>query len=241
MSVQYLRLEIMRTLRNPRTVVFTVVMPSLLFLVFSRVGGGQLGGISSSAYVMVSMAAYGSIGAALFAAANIALERRIGWNRQLRLTPLPATAYVLAKAVVAWLVTLVALLLVYVVGFASGVRMPWASWLAVIGATWLAVVPFVVLGVGIGYVGNVDLVQPVSMVVLFGMAIIGGLWVPVEAMPAVMHVVAQLTPSYWLGLVGRAAIGAPGFGVTGVLVLAGWTALFAVFAARRYQADTARA
>lgn len=241
MNVHYLRLELMRLLRNPRTVIFTIVMPSVLYLVFSNTNSGRLGGISTAAYIMVSMAAYGSIGAAMFSAAGIATERRIGWNRQLRLTPLPPSAYVLAKGIAAWCVTLVGLVLVYVVGFASGVRMPWTHWLGTLGATWVAVLPFVLLGIGIGYVGNVDLVQPVTMLFFFGMSIVGGLWVPVEAMPDVMGQIAQLVPSYWLGAAGRAVIGGQDFGWKGVVVLLVWTLAIGGFAASRYRADTAKA
>lgn len=241
MSISYLRMEIMRVLRNPRTAIFTVAMPAVLFLVFGHLNNGMLANISAKAYVMVSMAAYGSIGAALFSAANIALERKIGWNRQLRLTPLPPLAYVLAKGIVAWLVTLVSLVCVYAVGVVSGVRMPWPQLLEAVGATWLAVIPFVLLGVGIGYVGNVDMVQPATMFTFFGMSILGGLWVPVEVMPHILQTIAEIVPSYWLGLAGRAALGAPGFGWKGVLVLLVWAALFAAFASRRYRADTARA
>lgn len=241
MNAQYIRLEIMRVLRNPRTAIFTIAMPAVLFLVFSHTGGGKLGGVEASAYIMVSMASYGAIGASVFSAANIALERKVGWNRQLRLTGLPSSAYVLAKGIAAWLVTLVSLLVVYGVGFASGVRMPWEHWLLAIVATWLAVIPFVLLGVGIGYVGNVDLVQPVTMVTFFGMSILGGLWIPVEVMPHLMAQIAHIVPSFWLAMAGRAAVGAPGFGWTGVGVLALWGLAFAAFAAWRFRADTSRA
>lgn len=240
MNAHYIRLEIMRVLRNPRTAIFTIAMPAVLFLVFSRTGGGRLGGIDASAYVLVGMASYGAIGASVFSAANIAMERKLGWNRQLRLTGLPSTAYVVAKGIVAWLVTLVSLVVVYAVGFASGVRMPWENWIFAVGASWLAVIPFVLLGVGIGYVGNVDLVQPVTMITFFGMSILGGLWIPVEVMPHLMAQIAHFVPSYWLGMAGRAGVGAPGFGWTGVAVIAVWALLFAAFAAWRFRADTTR-
>ncbi|MGH3094783.1 MAG: ABC transporter permease, partial [Streptosporangiales bacterium] len=235
MNANYIRLEMLRILRNPQTLIFTVVMPSVLFLVFSQTSSGKLASISASAYIMVSMAAYGSIGAAMFSAARIAMERKLGWNRQLRLTPLPPRAYVLAKGLVAWLVTLLSLLMVYVVGFATGVRMPWPDWLQVLGGTWLATIPFVLLGIGIGYLGKVDLVQPVTMFIFFGMSILGGLWIPVEVMGGVVQQIAELLPSYWLGLAGRAAIGAPGFGLDGVAVLVAWAAVFGAFAAWRYR------
>lgn len=216
-------------------------MPAVLFLFLSRVvGEGGSRGISYSAYLMVNMAAYGAIGSALFSAANIALERRLGWNRQLRLTPLRPYAYVLAKGVVSWLVTAASLLLVYVIGFAAGVRMPLLAWPAAFGATVLAILPLVVLGVGVGLLGRVEVVQPVLTVLFLGLALIGGLWFPIEVMPDVLAEIAKLTPSYWLGAAARSGIGLDDFSPKGVLVLGAWVLLFGAFAAWRYRVDTAR-
>jgi ABC-2 type transport system permease protein len=41
---------------------------------------------------MVGLAAFGTMGAVLSSGARIAAERSTGWNRQLRLTPLPVSA-----------------------------------------------------------------------------------------------------------------------------------------------------
>lgn len=241
MNPTFIRLETLRVLRNPRTLVITVAMPAGLFLVLSRaVGGGGSSGVPFAAYVMVNMAAYGAIGSALFSAANIALERKIGWNRQLRITPLPPYGYVLGKGVVSWLVTIASLVLVYVVGFASGVELPVTSWLAAFGATSLAVVPIIVLGVGVGLIGRVDAVQPIMTGLFLALALIGGLWVPVEVMPEPAATIAKLTPSYWLGAAGRTGLGLDDFTLKGVAVLAAWSALFGAFAVGRYRAGNAR-
>src|SRR4051794_9656342 len=93
----YLRLEMRRLLRNRRTVIFTLVMPAAFFLAF---GGGsdyqhQSAGVGNvTAYVMVSMAAYGAMLACTSGGASVSVERAVGWSRQLRLTPLRPLAYV---------------------------------------------------------------------------------------------------------------------------------------------------
>ena len=85
-----LGIELKRMLRNRRTIIFTLVFPAALFLIFGsapgrqndRAGAGQRRGVHH-----VSMALYG---AALIAAtsggAMVAIERALGWSRQLRLT-----------------------------------------------------------------------------------------------------------------------------------------------------------
>lgn len=241
MNATYLRLEILRVLRQPQTAVFTIGLPVVLFLVFSSLFSGGLGGIGSDAYTMQSMAAYGSLGACLFSASAIALERRMGWNRQLRLTPLPPVMYVLVKGLTAWLVAVPALLLVYVAGAARGVAMPVWQWTALFGVTWAALLPFVLLGIALGFMGTSESIQAITAFLMIGLALLGGLWFPVEIMPELMAHIARALPSYWLGMAGRAVMGAPGFGWIGVGALVGWTAALGMFAAIRYHSDTKRA
>ena len=96
-----LGLELRRTLRNRRTVVFTLLLPTGLFLAFSgsSSGGDQTVGAGNvAAYVMVSMALYGAALTTASAGSSVALERSLGWSRQLRLTPLSPVAYVAVKA-----------------------------------------------------------------------------------------------------------------------------------------------
>lgn len=242
MSATYLRLEILRVLRVPQLLLFTVVLPLVLFLVFAGLfGDARFSGVSSTAYTMQGMAAYGSLGGALFSTASIALERRIGWNRQLRLTPLPPSHYVLVKGLTAWLVTLPGLVLVYSAGALVGVSLPWWRWLALAGATWAALLPFVVLGIALGFTGSNESVQAVSTFVLLALSLLGGIWFPIEILPDWAQTVARVLPSYWLNAVGRSVIGGPGTGWTGVTVLASWTAALGLFAAARYRCDARRA
>jgi ABC-2 type transport system permease protein len=241
MIATYLRLELLRVLRVPQLLVFTVVLPVALFLVLSGLFAGQMGGVTATAYMMQSMAAYGSLGAAMYPTSGIALERRIGWNRLLRLTPLPPAGYVLVKGLTAWLVTLPGLGLVYAASAARGVTMPVWQWAALVGATWAALLPFVLLGIGLGFLGTSESIQVVTTFLILTLALLGGMWFPVEILPGPVQSVAHALPSYWLNAIGRAVMGAFDFGWTGLAVLAGWTAAAAAFAAGRYRADVTRA
>ena len=100
MNRHYLRGEVRRTFRNPRYLVFSLGMPLVLFLLFSSGGSNdRIGGLSVSAYIMVSMATFGAMSGVFSTAGKIALERSTGWNRQLRLTALTGRQYVLSKAI----------------------------------------------------------------------------------------------------------------------------------------------
>ena len=69
----------------------------MLYLIVAKTGKTEAG-VAFTAYYMVAMATFGAFSGALNGnAIRISQERKDGWIRQLRLTPLPANAYVVAK------------------------------------------------------------------------------------------------------------------------------------------------
>ena len=149
MSLTYLSIELKRSYRNARYMLFTLGIPLVLFLVIGNAWNTNIGGVSGQTWYMVNMGMFGSMGAVLGVGARIAVERDAGWNRQLRLTPLPALAYVVGKVVTGMLLALPALLLVDLAGALSGnVHLTALQWTEVVGLGWISVLPLAVVGVG---------------------------------------------------------------------------------------------
>jgi ABC-2 type transport system permease protein len=237
----YLRTEVLRTLRAPRYAVIVVVLPLVMFLLFSSLyGTDSQDGISGSAWLMVSMSVFGAMGAAVSVGGRIAGERSVGWTRQLRLTPLPRWAYVAVKAACSVLVAVPALALVYAAGALRGVRMPAAQWAEAAGWTLLALAPFVALGIWLGHLLTVEVLGPLSGLLFTGLSLLGGVWVPVDQLPSGVAHVAKALPSYWLVQSGRAPLSGTWVGWGGVAALAAWTLAFGVLAARAFARDTAQ-
>jgi ABC-2 type transport system permease protein len=238
-AVHYTVFSALLTLKNVGFLIFSIAMPVILYLVFSQIfGGSDTGsGTSYAAMIMVSMAAYGSLGAAMSGGAQLALERRSGWFRQLTLTVLPPRSFLWAKAAVIMLIVLPALLLVYAAGMVFGdVRASAGVWLSSIGLMWLALIPLTVLGVVVGLWVKAETVQGLTTLLLLLLAMLGGLWFPAELMPSVLQHVASALPSYWLAELGRYPfLPQATFPWTGVWVLAAWTAGLTVLGALGYR------
>ncbi len=241
--VAYLRMEIRRTLRNRRYLVFTIAFPVLIYVLYTAVlpqagGAGTLDGLAWPAYFLVSMAAYGAIGAAMSQAAPIAAERRGGWARQLRVTPLPGPAYVAAKVISAVVLTVPALVLVSVAGVAvNHVDLPAVSWFVLVATLAMAAVPFAALGLLLGYLLDVESAQGGMVLVYFSLAILGGLFAPLDAFPPALATIGRVLPSSHLASLGRAALSGRAPDVVDVIVLASWTVALAAAAAWRYARD----
>jgi ABC-2 type transport system permease protein len=241
MSFGYLILELRRALRSARFMIFTIAFPVLMFLLYTGLYGGD--GKSITGVLMVNMTAFGALSGALFAGGRVALERSVGWQRQLRLTPLSGPAYLTAKGVTGMMLAIPAVVLVPLVGaLFEGVSLDATGWLRVVLGTWLAVIPFALIGLLVGQIGTPDSMQPIMTVVMLVMSMLGGIFIPIDTMPGWMLNIAHVLPSYWLGQVARGAVTtdmSTSLG-TAVLVLAAWSVVLAVAVMRRYRRDSAR-
>lgn len=234
----YLRLELLRAFRNPVGLVMLSVFPVLLYLLWTKVlalaAPGR--GVDPAAYTMVSMATYGAMGGALFVGGAIALERGNGWLRQLAVTPLPAHGYVTAKLVSGAAGVLPSIVAVLAAGYLlNGVRLPPGTWAALVALIWVGVLPFAALGVAFGYTLKGQVASVAMIAVYFGLSVLGGLWLPVTAMPAALRTLAEYSPAYQAGSLGWGALEGRLPGCVPLTVLAVWTLLFASLALWRYR------
>ncbi|WP_432559314.1 ABC transporter permease [Granulicoccus sp. GXG6511] len=203
---------------------FLIAMPVTMYLFFSAIYGDQYteGGVTVAAVMMVTMATYGGLGAAMSAGASIQSERSSGWFRQLMLTPLTPAEFVLAKVLTALAAVLPALTAVGIAGIVRGVRLPLATWAGVLGLLMLALLPMVILGLVIGLWFKQQTASAVTTLTMLALSMVGGLWFPLDMMPSVMQTIGKLLPSYWAGQIGVWPIVGGGFPWQGVLVLGCW-------------------
>jgi ABC-2 type transporter. len=246
MSIAYISLESWRQLKNLRTFVFTFAIPLVMLLIFGSAYGsaGAVDRVTGLPWIVVTtvqMAGYGGMMAALSQAFNIVTERSLGWNRQLRITPLSGAGYLISKIVAALTiaaVVIVALIVISVLTFHAQLSL--VGWVMAALGLWAGVIPFALIAVLIGQYAKPTFAQPLFMVVFFGMAIVGGLWVPLQIMPDWVSTVAQAVPSYWLNRLGQMGAHLSGSILEPALVLFGWTVVLAAFIVWRYRRDAAR-
>lgn len=239
----YLRMEILRALRNPWTVGFAVLMPTAMYLLFGaspEYGAVETGRGTIAGIVMANMGLLGAITAAVNVAGSVADERGVGWNRQLRLTPLSSAVYVLAKVLAALTVALIVVAVVFVVGLATGARIDQPYLVGAFVFAWAAgSIMFCAFGLAVGYLFRGDAVLGVVGPLLSVFAFLGGLFIPLDGMGSI-RLVAPYTPMYGLrSLLESITTGEP-VEVIAVVGAGLWTMLFAAVAAWRYRTVAGR-
>jgi ABC-2 type transport system permease protein len=243
MNATYLRYEIIRTLRNRQGFIFSLIFPVVMF--FFIAGGNRSlkningTGIPAVTYYMVGMLAFGAVGAVLAGGARIAVDRSVGWNRQLRLSPLSPRVYLAAKIVIGYLTAAMTITLLYLAGISMGVQMPIAHWVEMTALVLVGLIPFAALGIWIGHSFSVDSMGPLMGGAMSLFALLGGSWFPLG--DSWIATLGSYLPSYWVVQAGHVGAGGQAWPLKGWLVIAAWTAAATYFAARAYRADTARA
>jgi ABC-2 type transport system permease protein len=241
-SLTVLGIEIRRMLRNRRTLVFAMVLPAALYFVIT--GSDEdwakpVGSGNQAAYILISMALYGAALTAASSGSMVALERALGWSRQLRLTPLHPVVYILTKALVALTMGALAVAVVNVCGLLQGrAEMPLGVWVGSAVLTVFCTLTFAALGVFVGYVVPGANAMQILGPGLALLSFLGGVFWPLDEGSALWHV-ATFTPMYGVAEVARSPLTheLPWYAVVNAVA---WLAIFVAGAAWRMSKDTAR-
>lgn len=203
MNATYLRIDLVRQLRDVMNVAFAIGLPVVMYIVFGSTfasGDDSVGHGNARFYVLCAMAAYGASVATTAITGTAAIEQMQGWGRQLALTPLPPRAFVATKVVVAMVVAFGSVAAVFVVGLVTGAKVePGMRWVATFLIAWLGSALFALYGLVVAQLFRSESAIGVGSAALVLFGFFGNLFVPLSG--AVL-VVARWTPMYgYAGLV----------------------------------------
>ncbi|QIY95581.1 ABC transporter permease [Streptomyces sp. S1D4-11] len=232
--LDYLRLEVRRTLRDAGFVIGGIAMPVMMYLLFTNLGDASDGGWKTGS--MIGMAAYGAVGSALNTGGGVAEDKGIGWLRQLRVTPMTPREVVLGRTLTGSVTVLPAIAAVLAAGgLVNGVRLEVWQWAAVAVLLWLGSIPFTLLGLGNGYRLTAQTTGVANMVCNLGLSVVGGLWFPLTLFPGWLQFLSGFTPTNRIAQLGTSVAdgNAPALGA--VVVLTAWLLAFGSYAVVSYR------
>ncbi len=222
--------ELKLFVREPVTLVFTLILPLLILLVMGEVFGGYADpegmyrGVSAMdyytpVYIGVVLAAIGTIAIPV----HIANYRERGILRRLQTSSLSMKSFFSAQLLVGMIMTVVCvILLVIAAALIYDIRAPQSlGWLVL--ASLLAMFCFTALGLFLGFMlPSARAAQGVGVPLFFVMFMISGAGPPRGAMTSIMQDVGQALPLWHVtSLVQDAWLGF-GWNMTAALVVAGF-------------------
>jgi ABC-2 type transport system permease protein len=234
--------------RNPRALVFGVIFPVILLVMFSsifanggdettRVNGEEIG---ADAYFTAGMIAY----AIMFAAfSNVAIaltaQRESGLLKRFRGTPVPAWTFIAAqvlRSIVQVAVVTAALLAVGIIAY--GVDLSSNGVLELVVFVVLGTAALCALGVAITAItttpDSASTIAPFTTVML---AFVSGVFIPIDQLPDSLVEIGRVFPLAHLAEGLQAAFGTGDAHLSGknVAVLGLWGVAGIIVAARRFQ------
>lgn len=235
---------------DPSTVVFLVLMPLLMVALMRQLFAAVLvtegyAGANGSEFAVPGLA----VGFAAFgvAYAGFTFFRDHGWGTwdRLRAAPIGSTELIAGKLVPTVAVTFLQLGLLFILGGPLFDFRVAGSWTAI----WLTIVVLALslsaFGMAVTAVARtMQQLNAIGSVGGFGMAMLGGAWVPVAAMPGWAQAIAPFLPTYWAMEAFNAVI-LDGGGVRDVVVpllaMAGFGLLFTGLAAAKFRFEDTKA
>jgi ABC-2 type transport system permease protein len=195
--------ELKEFFRQRESVVFTLMFPVILLLVFGAVLDYDLGsGVSFTQYFMAGVIAAGILGASLQnMAINIATERSAGTLKSLAGTPMPKAAYFVGKVVQVSAVTVaIIVILLAIGGLFYGVDLPSGSdWITFVWVAGLGSAACTLLGIAVSSLARNGrsasaTVTPIALVLQF----ISGVFFLFSQVPTWLQTIAALFPLKWM-------------------------------------------
>ncbi len=200
--VMQCKMEIIRILRNPYFVFWSLFMPIVFYVIFTKVFNTSIQGKQEwQAHYLMSMTTFSVMGSAIMILGiRLVEERTKGWSLFMRITPLSNLAYFTAKMVGQTMIHICSISIIFISGaLINGVTLTASEW--IMSGLWILFgsLPFLALGTLIGAMKRVDTASGVSNVIYMVLAISGGMWMPMEVMPSFIQKIAFWLPSYNFG------------------------------------------
>ncbi|MDR0482188.1 MAG: ABC transporter permease [Cellulomonadaceae bacterium] len=203
MNFTYFRIDLLRQLRDIGNTAIIIGLPVIMYLVFGSTGGSGdqvVGSANEQFYVMVSMAVYGAAMATTSIAGIAAIERIQGWGRQLALTPMTSTGFVVTKVTVALTYSFFAAGAVFIAGALTGAEGSASVWIRSFLLVWLTSGLFALFGLAIAQLFKSESAVSIATAGLVLLSFLGNLFVPLSG---TMLNVARFTPMYGISGLAR--------------------------------------
>ncbi|MBD2596024.1 ABC transporter ATP-binding protein/permease [Nostoc spongiaeforme FACHB-130] len=127
---------------------------------------------------------------------QIANERKQGWIKLLRITPLPAWIYLTSKVVIAFIISTLGISLMFSLGiFKVGINQPFLNWVILFFSLILGIIPFAIFGFFIGYILEANIISLVSAFII-GLAMFSSGSIPLPGMPEWLQNLIPFSPFY---------------------------------------------
>ncbi|MCR8844947.1 ABC transporter permease [Paenibacillus sp. SC116] len=209
--------ESIRIVRSPFFLLFSIAMPLAFYFLFASMYGTDKSIESTTwgVFSLMSMTAFSLIGTAVSQfGIRLSFEHQDGWVRLLRLTPLTPAVWLGSKLVAQMVIHLVVIIIIFLsAGLVHDIQLTALQWITCGLWLWIGSIAFLAIGALLGTLKNANTSVAIGNVLQMGLAILGGLWMPLNGLPTWMQAIGEWLPSHryangaWNIIAGQAPVG----------------------------------
>lgn len=222
-------------LRSPGFIVPSIVFPAMFFALFALpyATTAAIADVETLSFMIFAIS-----GVCLYQfGVGVAAERGRPWERYLRTLPVPPGTRLAARIACAAPLGIAAAAVVAIVArLFAPVDLSAAQWLLAFGLAFGGAVPFVLIGITIGYWASARAAVPIATAFNLLLAYAGALWMPPEMLPHLVQAISPYLPTRAFGDLLWSIVGS-GNAARGLAVLAVYAILFALLASVGYRRD----
>lgn len=238
----YAKYSLIETYRIPMAWIGNLVFPALALCFFVLPQRSVADNPTYATAAVISMATFAIMTSSLFGfGMGVAQNRERPWDAYQRTLPAPALARILSEVFSTGLVGIVAVIPLVVIGkLFTAATVPVPNLLLAYLVLVLCALPFMFMGICVGYAFSARAAIAVVQILMFAMAFGGGLFLPPQLFPDWLDTLSQALPSRQAREIVIWA--AQGVDVNGWLVvgLIAWTAALLWLALLLFRRDQTR-
>lgn len=198
-----LKQEYLINKRSMSNLIMGIGMPVAFFLLFTTIWANDETMPAEIAKVwirqyMMQMTAFSSLSFAFFSLPFAFQEDRNGNRlRTIQHSPIPIWQYYASKIIGTLVHFALAILVVFAAGyFLKNVSMTMTDWLMSAAILFAGAICFMPFGALFAQIKSAQTLSVIANIFYMGMAVLGGLWMPVQSFPDFMQKIAKLMPTY---------------------------------------------
>ncbi|HCT0452581.1 TPA: ABC transporter permease [Staphylococcus pseudintermedius] len=222
------QLNTRRIFRDFKYVLLIIALPMFFYVIYSEIfpQNAAVNGISWKEYSLISLICFGIMGNAInLLGTKVANEKNDNWYAYLKVSVINPNAYMMSYLFSYFLISFIFSVAMILLGyFYNDIHIAFYKLVEIVILLSVFSFAFLFLALIIGQLGSAA--QPIGTIVYLLLSFLGGLWIPIDAMPKHMQAFAEILPSYRYGHIGWSILSEGRIHIEDVLYLIGYAILF---------------
>ena len=207
--------EVLKLWRLPSFVLPTILFPVMFYMLFGVVLAStfHISGIATK-ILIANFGTMAVMATSLFGfGVRVAVERSQGWLEVKRVSPVPIITYFGAKLAASLTFAIGAITILLILGNTLGRgRLGAEEVISLSAVLLLGCIPFSALGLVVGYFAEASAAPAIVNAIMWPLAFLSGLWIPLSLLPGSLQRIAWVLPAYQLDQLAVRTVGAPNDG-----------------------------